>query len=141
MCEATPLWRLFSPILLAVSVAGCGIFGPSDVRSLAFLGDSGMPIEVTVPDTVSRNTAFDVLIVYYGSSSCTRLDEVEVFVSGSIATLWPYVRTASGHCTDDLRRFTVRQVLTFAAPGPAEVGVIGRFERRDTTVVRQTIVR
>ena len=128
--------------LLAVSVASCGIFGPSDERSLAFLGDSGIPIEVTVPDTVSRNADFSVSIVYYGSGSCTRLDEVEVLVNGSIAILWPYVKNpSSGVCTADLRRFTVQQVLTFAAPGPAEVRVIGLFGQRDTTVVRPTNVR
>ena len=128
--------------LLAVSIAGCGIFSPTDVRSLAFLGDSGIPIQVTVPDTVSRNTAFPVLIVYYGSGSCTRLDEVEVVVSGSIATLWPYVKNpSSGVCTTDLHGFMVQTLLTFAALGPAEVRVIGRFDGRDTTVVRQTTVR
>jgi len=30
---------------------------------------------------------------------------------------------------------------SFAALGPAEVRVIGQFEQRDTTVVRQTTVR
>ena len=137
--------RIVRISLLAVSVASCGIFGPGDVRSLAFLGGSGVPIEITVPDTVSRNTAFSVEIVHYGSRGCTRLDEVEVFVSGSIATLWPYVRnlssSSSSACDAALWAHTVQQVLTFAAPGPAEVRVIGWFNGRDTTVVRQTIVR
>ncbi len=139
-----------SSILLAVSVASCGIFGPSDVRSLAYLGLYGAPIRVTVPDTVSRNTDFSVEIVYWGSRYCTELDEVEVVLSGSIVTLRPYVKNHSGVCDSALWGHTVQQVLTFAAPGAAEVRVIGwigeigatgRTVQRDTTVVRPITVR
>ncbi len=130
---------LIHPLFLTVSVAGCGILGLGDIRHLADLGGGEfIPLQVTVPDTVSRNTAFSVSIAYYGSGSCTRLDEVELRLSGSVATLRPYVKVPrSGDCSADLHKFTTDAAVMFSAPGPAQVRVVGR----DTTVVRLTTVR
>lgn len=131
--------------LLVMLLAGCSVVRPEDtVQMLGWLGSSGLPPEVAIPDTFDLGVATPIEVSTFGSSSCTRVARTEVAISGLTATVEPIdeYRT-KGACTDDLRKFTHTAQLRFNAAGQADIRIHGRVGHleRDTVIVRTAIVR
>jgi hypothetical protein len=121
---------------------GCEILDPGS-EGPGYLGDTGIPIAISVPDTVQSGVPFAVAIPVYGSGSCTIIERVEVRVAGHLASVRPRVRTKGGVCTDDLHRFIAGCRVTFAVRGPAALNVIGRYGTLDETgrsITRDTVI-
>jgi hypothetical protein len=126
---------------VAAVVTGCDPASPDITEALPYLGDSGIGIVFSVPDTVTRAVPFLATFAYRGSSSCTKDIRIEARVDGAVATLDSRVRVVNGVCTADLHGFMASQLLQFNTPGPAEVRLRGIYGDRDTTVVRNIFVR
>jgi hypothetical protein len=135
-------------VLALPLLCSCDVLGIDD-RELGYLGDTGIPIQISVPDTVTSGVAFDVSIPVYGSGSCMLVEPVEVGYTSIGATLRPFVKSRRGTCTADLRRFIALGRVTLRRAGQAMINVEGQYGTlvdgrhtvRDTTVSLRTIVR
>ena len=128
-------------ILAFCALTACDPTAPDYNREPAVLGNRGVPVRIVVPDTVTRGQPFTMSLTHYGSSSCKEL-ELEVNQAGPVVTLRPFrIIPKNTACTDDFAATTVNVNLTFTQAGQTEIRTIGRFEGRDTTVVRRTFVR
>jgi hypothetical protein len=123
------------------SIAACGATEPNEREARPNLGDSGIPITFTAPDTVTRGVSFEASFTHYGSSSCIKGIRIQTQVDGSVATLDSHVRILEGICTDDLHSFIAVEHLQFNTAGIAQIELPGRFDGRDTIVTRTVIVR
>src|SRR5687768_11033663 len=127
--------------LTFLSTAACSITETDETESPPYLGDSGIRITFSVPDTVTQGVPFDVSFRYYGSSSCTQGIRIDRQVEGNVATLRSRVSGVNGVCTADLHAFTATELVQFSTRGLAEVRLPGLFDFRDTVVVRTVVVR
>src|SRR5687767_3734529 len=120
------------PFIAVISIAACQVLEPEFYEGLPILGDSGIGIEFSVPDSVVRGAPFTASFTYRGSSSCTKDIQIQSDVVGAVATLDPRVRVLSGVCTLDLHGFQASQSLQFNNVGEAQVRLRGIFDGRDT---------
>lgn len=140
--------RILRVALITSAGLACSIF-ESDTVGVGYIGDTGIPVHITLPDSAAVGALFNVSIAVYGSSSCTSVHRVEVEQQDLNATLIPLVRQKDGACTADLRSFVATRPLSFQRAGQARITVRGRFgaldERgrhvvRDTAVIRNVVI-
>ncbi|MFQ5691163.1 MAG: hypothetical protein ACE5HQ_12935 [Gemmatimonadota bacterium] len=118
--------------------------GPDRRRVLGTLEISEFdPVKVALPEVVSRNVGFDVVVRTYGGG-CTERGDTKVTVKGLSATVVPFDFELVGptlNCPDILRSLTHAVELRFAQAGLARVVVRGWSElQQDTIDVERTVL-
>ncbi len=119
--------------------------GQSALRlaTVDFYGDSSM---IAVPDTAHAGDPVSVGFATYGGG-CTGEDTTVASVVGSRAEIVPYQRVYTPRpnegCTSELRINRRSVHVSFAAPGLAQVIVIGRTQPADSIIhiVRAIVIR
>jgi hypothetical protein len=82
---------------------------------------------VRVPPSAHAGVPFQVEVVTYGSSSCTRAEGADVLLHDLVAEITPYDRLRSDiGCTPDMYPFPRPVMLQFAVAGTAVLRVKGR---------------
>ena len=121
-----------SALLLAFLLCACSdSTGARQVRSVGFIDTGGeMHYRYTVveaPASARAGVPFQVEVVTFGSSSCTREDGAEVSVNGLLAEVTPYdILDVDQGCTPDVHPFPRAATVRFASAGSATLRVIGR---------------
>jgi hypothetical protein len=123
--------RIGLAILASAVVAGCTSMLESREweRVVGVIDPGGMPmLPFQAPDTVRAGVQFQVHVVTYGSSACTRADGAEVRRPAAFtAEITPYdLQALQGICTDDLRPFARSAAVRFDEAGDALIRVVGR---------------
>lgn len=83
---------------------------------------------ISAPTQANVNTAFTVTVRTLGSSSCTRVAETEVAVSGLNVDITPYDEYTRSVpvCTTDLRAFEHQARVTVGTAGEARIRLHAR---------------
>ena len=121
-----------SALLLALLLCACS--NPNDVRQsreigwIDVRGEMGYRYTVVqAPASARAGVPFQVEVVTFGSSGCTREDGAEVSVAGLVAEVTPYDIFSLGvPCTPDIHSFPRAATVRFSSAGSATIRVIGR---------------
>ena len=110
--------------LLAVilATAGCGVFTEPLPRHVASLAE--YPPGVTIPDTVSAGTEFEVSFTTSHLAWCERAGPTEVEIADLVARITPFTLslTPKGRaCPDSAREIRRAAKVKFDRPGLARV--------------------